>query len=191
MRYKTKRNGVIYLLGGLMIFVLAIWFLVQDSAYIFRGEIKDLNEIIANGEDIPESGYVTYKISMPLEAYGSERFTSEIKKTYSYAVLDESGMILTVKVKDEDLKKQLDSFSRDGKDTITVTGDIGSNNTDMEHFLKERYSDYAKENGLKLTNYRIDTTQTRGSRLVGIIFALIIGVSGVIIGFSTIKKAGR
>ena len=55
----------------------------------------------------------------------------------------------------------------------------------------ERYSDYAKENGLKLTNYRIDTTQTRGSRLVGIIFALIIGVSGVIIGFSTIKKAGR
>ena len=143
---------MIWLIGGLMFVVIAVFMMIADEDYIFHGEITDLNSVIENGEDMPydkDSLSVTY---FPI--IGS--------KTYNYAVVDESGMMLSVKVKDKKIMEQLESLSGDKNDTMTVTGRLSKNDSDMTHFLKDNYSTFAQNEGLELTQYVIETTATRG-----------------------------
>ncbi|MBQ1433216.1 MAG: hypothetical protein IIZ09_08995, partial [Ruminococcus sp.] len=122
IKNKLRRSGVIWLIGGLMFVVIAVLMMIADADYIFHGEITDLNSVIENGEDMPydknslSSTYVTYDLYMPLDAYGYEiyfPFIGSSSKTYNYAVVDESGMILSVKVKDKKIMEQLESLSGD------------------------------------------------------------------------------
>lgn len=197
---KIKRSGVLYLIGGLMFVVIAVIMMIADADYIFRGEITDLNSIIENGEDMPydknslSSTYVTYDLYMPLDAYGYEiyfPFIGSSSKTYNYAVVDESGMILSVKVKDKKIIKQLEGLSGDKNDTMTVTGRFSKIDNDMTHFLKENYSTFAQNENLELTQYVIDTTATRGHTAFLYCFGIVMGIVMLIIFASRVKKLRR
>ncbi|MBP1534878.1 MAG: hypothetical protein IK999_12265, partial [Ruminococcus sp.] len=151
---EIKRSGVIFLISGLMFLIIGVLMMIADADYIFHGEITDLNSVIENGEDMPydrdslSSTYVTYDLYMPLDAYGYETYTASLfDKTYNYAVVDESGMILSVKVKDKKIMEQLESLSGDKNDTMTVTGRLSKNGSDMTHFLKDNYSTFAQNEG--------------------------------------------
>ena len=195
---KIKRSGVLYLIGGLMFVVIAVIMMIADADYIFRGEITDLNSIIENGEDMPydknslSSTYVTYDLYMPLDAYGYETYFPIVgSKTYNYAVVDESGMILSVKVKDKKIIKQLEGLSGDKNDTMTVTGRFSKIDNDMTHFLKENYSTFAQNENLELTQYVIDTTATRGFTAFLYCFGIVMGIVMLIIFASRVKKLRR
>lgn len=199
IKNKLRRSGVIWLIGGLMFVVIAVLMMIADADYIFHGEITDLNSVIENGEDMPydrdslfSSTYVTYTLYMPLDAYGYETDFSIIgSKTYNYAVVDESGMILSVKVKDKKIMEQLESLSGDKNDTMTVTGRLSKTGTNMTHFLKDNYSTFAQNEGLELTQYVIDTTRTRGHTAFLYCFGIVMGIANLIIFISRVIKLRR
>ena len=198
IKNKLRRSGVIWLIGGLMFVVIAVLMMIADADYIFHGEITDLNSVIENGEDMPYDGdslsstYVTYTLYMPLDAYGYETYFPIIgSKTYNYAVVDESGMILSVKVKDKKIMEQLESLSGDKNDTMTVTGRLSKNDTNMTHFLKDNYSTFAQNEGLELTQYVIDTTATRGHTAFLYCFGIVMGIANIIIFISRVIKLRR
>lgn len=195
IKNKLRRSGVIFLIGGLMFVVIAVLMMIADADYIFHGEITDLNSVIENGEDMPydrdslSSTYVTYTLYMPLDAYGYETYFPIIgSKTYNYAVVDESGMILSVKVKDKKIMEQLESLSGDKNDTMTVTGRLSKNDSDMTHFLKDNYSTFAQNEGLELTQYVIDTTATRGHTAFLYCFGIVMGIASLIIFISRVIR---
>lgn len=198
IKNKLRRSGVIWLIGGLMFVVIAVLMMIADADYIFHGEITDLNSVIENGEDMPydknslSSTYVTYTLYMPLDAYGYETYFPIIgSKTYNYAVVDESGMILSVKVKDKKIMEQLESLSGDKNDTMTVTGRLSKNDTDMTHFLKDNYSTFAQNENLELTQYVIDTTATRGHTAFLYCFGIVMGIASLIIFISRVIRLRR
>ncbi|MBP3798132.1 MAG: hypothetical protein J6I46_10210 [Ruminococcus sp.] len=200
IKNKLRRSGVIWLIGGLMFVVIAVLMMIADADYIFHGEITDLNSVIENGEDMPydknslSSTYVTYDLYMPLDAYGYEiyfPFIGSSSKTYNYAVVDESGMILSVKVKDKKIMEQLESLSGDKNDTMTVTGRLSKNDTDMTHFLKDNYSTFAQNENIELTQYVIDTTATRGHTAFLYCFGIVMGIVMLIIFISRVIKLRR
>lgn len=200
IKNKLRRSGVIWLIGGLMFVVIAVLMMIADADYIFHGEITDLNSVIENGEDMPydrdslSSTYVTYTLYMPLDAYGYETyfpFIGSSSKTYNYAVVDESGMILSVKVKDKKIMEQLESLSGDKNDTMTVTGRLSKNDTDMTHFLKDNYSTFAQNENLELTQYVIDTTATRGHTAFLYCFGIVMGIASLIIFISRVIRLRR
>ena len=198
IKNKLRRSGVIWLIGGLMFVVIAVLMMIADADYIFHGEITDLNSVIENGEDMPYDGdslsstYVTYTLYMPLDAYGYETYFPIIgSKTYNYAVVDESGMILSVKVKDKKIMEQLESLSGDKNDTMTVTGRLSKNDTNMTHFLKDNYSTFAQNEGLELTQYVIDTTATRGHTAFLYCFGIVMGIASLIIFISRVIRLRR
>ena len=198
IKNKLRRSGVIWLIGGLMFVVIAVLMMIADADYIFHGEITDLNSVIENGEDMPYDGdslsstYVTYTLYMPLDAYGYETYFPIIgSKTYNYAVVDESGMILSVKVKDKKIMEQLESLSGDKNDTMTVTGRLSKNDTDMTHFLKDNYSTFAQNENLELTQYVIDTTATRGHTAFLYCFGIVMGIASLIIFISRVIRLRR
>ena len=200
IKNKLRRSGVIWLIGGLMFVVIAVLMMIADADYIFHGEITDLNSVIENGEDMPydknslSSTYVTYDMYMPLDAYGYEiyfPFIGSSSKTYNYAVVDESGMILSVKVKDKKIMEQLESLSGDKNDTMTVTGRLSKNDTDMTHFLKDNYSTFAQNENIELTQYVIDTTATRGHTAFLYCFGIVMGIVMLIIFISRVIKLRR
>ena len=200
IKNKLRRSGVIWLIGGLMFVVIAVLMMIADADYIFHGEITDLNSVIENGEDMPydknslSSTYVTYDLYMPLDAYGYEiyfPFIGSSSKTYNYAVVDESGMILSVKVKDKKIIKQLEGLSGDKNDTMTVTGRFSKIDNDMTHFLKENYSTFAQNENIELTQYVIDTTATRGHTAFLYCFGIVMGIVMLIIFISRVIKLRR
>lgn len=200
IKNKLRRSGVIWLIGGLMFVVIAVLMMIADADYIFHGEITDLNSVIENGEDMPydrdslSSTYVTYTLYMPLDAYGYEiyfPFIGSSSKTYNYAVVDESGMILSVKVKDKKIIKQLEGLSGDKNDTMTVTGRFSKIDNDMTHFLKENYSTFAQNENIELTQYVIDTTATRGHTAFLYCFGIVMGIVMLIIFISRVIKLRR
>ena len=201
IKNKIKRSGVIFLISGLMFVVIAVLMMIADADYIFHGEITDLNSVIENGEDMPydrdsifSSTYVTYTLYMPLDAYGYETyfpFIGSSSKTYNYAVVDESGMILSVKVKDKKIMVQLESLSGDKNDTMTVTGRLSKTGTNMTHFLKDNYSTFAQNEGLELTQYAIDTTATRGHTAFLYCFGIVMGIASIIIFISRVIRLRR
>lgn len=195
---KIKKSGVLYLISGLMFVVIAVLMMIGDADYIFHGEITDLNSVIENGEDMPydknslSSTYVTYTLYMPLDAYGYETYFPIVgSKTYNYAVVDESGMILSVKVKDKKIMEQLESLSGDKNDTMTVTGRFSKNDNDMTYFLKDNYSTFAQNENLELTQYVIDTTATRGHTAFLYCFGIVMGIVMLTIFASRVKKLRR
>ena len=200
IKNKLRRSGVIWLIGGLMFVVIAVLMMIADADYIFHGEITDLNSVIENGEDMPydrdslSSTYVTYTLYMPLDAYGYEiyfPFIGSSSKTYNYAVVDESGMILSVKVKDKKIIKQLEGLSGDKNDTMTVTGRFSKIDNDMTHFLKENYSTFAQNENIELTQYVIDTTATRGHTAFLYCFGIVMGIVMLIRFISRVIKLRR
>ena len=198
IKNKLRKSGVIWLIGGLMFFVIAVLMMIADADYIFHGEITDLNSVIENGEDMPydrdslSSTYVTYTLYMPLDAYGYETYFPIIgSKTYNYAVVDESGMILSVKVKDKKIMEQLESLSGDKNDTMTVTGRLSKNGSNMTHFLKDNYSTFAQNEGLELTQYVIDTTATRGHTAFLYCFGIVMGIASLILFISRVTRLRR
>ena len=198
IKNKLRRSGVIWLIGGLMFVVIAVLMMIADADYIFHGEITDLNAVIENGESMPydrdslSSTYVTYTLYMPLDAYGYKTDFSIIgSKTYNYAVVDESGMILSVKVKDKKIIKQLEGLSGDKNDTMTVTGRFSKIDNDMTHFLKENYSTFAQNENIELTQYVIDTTATRGHTAFLYCFGIVMGIVMLIIFISRVIKLRR
>ena len=198
IKNKISRSGVIFLIGGLMFVVIAVLMMIADADYIFHGEITDLNAVIENGESMPydrdslSSTYVTYTLYMPLDAYGYKTDFSIIgSKTYNYAVVDESGMILSVKVKDKMIMEKLESLSGDKNDTMTVTGRLSKNGTNMTHFLKDNYSTFAQNEGLELTQYVIDTTATRGHTAFLYCFGIVMGIANLIIFISRVIRLRR
>jgi ABC-type antimicrobial peptide transport system permease subunit len=198
IKNKIKRSGVLWLVGGLLLLVLSVLKMIGDADYIFHGKVTDLNAVIENGEDMPYDGdtisstYVTYKLYMPLDAYGYEAvFPIIAGKTYNYAVIDESGKIFSVKVKDKKIIKQLESLSGDKDDTMTVTGSLSKTGTNMTHFLKKHYSDFAQDQGLELTQYVIDTTATRSTMKFDCCFVIVIGLFGVAMFIASIRKLRR
>jgi hypothetical protein len=198
IKNKISRSGVIFLIGGLMFLILGILFMVADADYIFHGKITDLNAVIENGEDMPydrdslSSTYVTYDLYMPLDAYGYETSTySLFDKTYNYAVIDESGMILSVKVKDKKIIKQLKALSGDKNDTMTVKGRLTKTDSDMTSFLKDNYGSFAQDNGLELTQYVIDTTATRGHTAFLYCLSIVMGILMIIIFIGKVMKLRR
>ena len=198
IKNKISRSGVIFLIGGLMFVVIAVLMMIADADYIFHGEITDLNAVIENGESMPydrdslSSTYVTYTLYMPLDAYGYKTDFSIIgSKTYNYAVVDESGMILSVKVKDKKIIKQLEGLSGDKNDTMTVTGRFSKIDNDMTHFLKENYSTFAQNENIELTQYVIDTTATRGHTAFLYCFGIVMGIVMLIIFISRVIKLRR
>ena len=198
IKNKISRSGVIFLIGGLMFVVIAVLMMIADADYIFHGEITDLNAVIENGESMPydrdslSSTYVTYTLYMPLDAYGYKTDFSIIgSKTYNYAVVDESGMILSVKVKDKKIIKQLEGLSGDKNDTMTVTGRFSKIDNDMTHFLKENYSTFAQNENIELTQYVIDTTATRGHTAFLYCFGIVMGIANLIIFISRVIRLRR
>lgn len=198
IKNKISRSGVIFLISGLMFVVIAVLMMIGDADYIFHGEITDLNSVIENGEDMPydknslSSTYVTYDLYMPLDAYGYETYFPIVgSKTYNYAVVDESGMILSVKVKDKKIIKQLEGLSGDKNDTMTVTGRFSKNDNDMTYFLKDNYSTFAQNENLELTQYVIDTTATRDHTAFLYCFGIVMGIVMLIIFASRVKKLRR
>ena len=198
IKNKSRKSSVIFLIGGLMFVVIAVLMMIADADYIFHGEITDLNSVIENGEDMPYDGdslsstYVTYTLYMPLDAYGYETYFPIIgSKTYNYAVVDESGMILSVRVKDKKIMEQLESLSGDKNDTMTVTGRLSKNGSNMTHFLKDNYSTFAQNEGLELTQYAIDTTATRGHTAFLYCFGIVMGIASLIIFISRVIRLRR
>lgn len=174
-------SGRAPLIVGIFFLVCVTALFVHDAKYIFTGNTVDLNEIIAKDDYMPRDKYVTYTIKFPLGKYGTEQsyYGGIIPvggKSYNYAVYDESGAILSVKVKKKSLMDKIEAVENGSEESITVTGCLVINSSDMDRFLEENCGEAAISNDVVLTSYVIDTTKTRFSLVLIYTAGLAIGI---------------
>ncbi len=181
---KRAKMGKVGLLMGVFFLVCVIAMFIHDANYIFTGKTVDLNEIIRNNEDLPRDKYVTYTCEVPLDAYGysQDRYGGIIpagRKSYNYAVIDDSGAIISVKMNNKKLMEEFEAAAaNDG--TVDVKGCFVINSAEMDRYLEDYCGDMADGEDIFLTSYVIDTTKTRLSLIVLYTGGLLIGIACIV-----------
>ncbi|MBR1528976.1 MAG: hypothetical protein IJ642_06710 [Oscillospiraceae bacterium] len=183
---------------GLLLSIAAAALFIHDAEYIFTGNTIDLNEVLENGEEIPNGKYVTYTCYVPLGNYAETQeylngFIPLPFKTQEFAVLTENNMIISAEIgnknKIQEMEQLTDDFyaSDDFYGSMELTGYLGSNNSEMMGYLQEYFEDVDLEaEGISVSWYAIDTTKTRLSSAGLCIGMFLIG--GVVIIAGIRKK---
>ena len=183
---------------GLLLSIAAAALFIHDAEYIFTGNTIDLNEVLENGEEIPNGIYVTYTCYVPLGNYAETQeylngFIPLPFKTQEFAVLTENNMIISAEIgnknKIQEMEQLTDDFyaSDDFYGSMELTGYLGSNNSEMMGYLQEYFEDVDLEaEGISVSWYAIDTTKTRLSSAGLCIGMFLIG--GVVIIAGIRKK---
>ena len=183
---------------GLLLSIAAAALFIHDAEYIFTGNTIDLNEVLENGEEIPNGKYVTYTGYVPLGNYAETQeylngFIPLPFKTQEFAVLTENNMIISAEIgnknKIQEMEQLTDDFyaSDDFYGSMELTGYLGSNNSEMMGYLQEYFEDVDLEaEGISVSWYAIDTTKTRLSSAGLCIGMFLIG--GVVIIAGIRKK---
>ena len=180
---------------GLFLSIMGIVLLVHDAGYIFAGNTVDLNEVFENNEQIPEHQYVTYTCWTSLGNYAeTNEYYGVIPtgKTQQFAMLTENDMIISAEISRKDtiiaMNLLTDAVYSDDDEVqlvpVTLTGNLEFNDTEMNGYLSEYFDGVdLEEEGVTLTGYSINTTQTRllqGGLCLGMfalgIFVIIIGI---------------
>lgn len=181
----TGRAGLIF---GIFFTVIVMALFIHDAGYIFTGNTVDLNEIIAKNDYMPRGKYVTYTVKTSFGKYGSEQdyYGGIIPvggKSYNYAVLDDSGAIMSVKVKGDKLEDKLSAVTDGREESFTVTGCLTINSSDMDRFLDSALGEYADGEEIFLTSYQIDTTKGRLKLVLFYTAGLAVGIGSLVLYF--------
>lgn len=191
----SKVKCVIMIILGVFLSGLSIVMFVHDAEYIFTGNTVNLNEILINNEELPRDKYVTFTCEFPIDNYAeTQQYINGIIplpfKTQQYAMLGDNGMIFSAEVGKKDkiaeMDQALETFYNDGDVSVTLTGNLKINSSEMDSYLEECV-DYifdgdVESYGFFLTSYVIDTTQTRLSQ--ALMYTLLLIVGGVLIVIS-------
>ena len=190
-----KRRSIVMILFGILLSVASIALFVHDAEYIFTGKTVNLNEILENGGELPRDKYVTYTCEFPLGNYAETQqyygFIPLPFKTQQYAMLDDSGIVLSAEIKNsnskiEEMDKAIDEFwDDDAEVSVTLTGCLTITAAGMDEYLEE-YMNYLFDDDLEsydifLTSYQIDTTRTRATQFIVEVLVLAIGVFLIIV----------
>lgn len=185
----SKIRCVLYIIvGALLAFFAAVLF-VHDAEYIFTGHTVNLNEILETGEEMPRDKYVTFTCDMPLGNYAeTQEYLNGLiplpSKTQQYALLSDTGVVLSAEVKKvsqiEELDQAIDAFYEDKLVTVTVTGCLVINDPEMdgylEQFMNYLFEDDMADSGIYLTSYVIDATKTRLT--ITLVYVLVFALGG-------------
>lgn len=197
----SRSRKITIIILGLFFMGIAMALFIHDAEYIFTGKTVNLNEILANGEELPRDKFVTYTCKVPIGNYAeTQEYISGIiplpGKTQQYAMIGENGMIFSAeigkKAKIEEMDNAVDAFYDDETVSVTLTGNFQINSSKMDTFLDEfvRYeigSD-PESSGLFLTYFVIDTTKTRLSQALLYIFMFALGAFMTMIGIRTVRR---
>jgi len=183
---------VFTIIFGIFLSIISIVLFIHDVEYIFTGNTINLNEVLENGEEIPNGKYVTYTCYAPLGNYAETQeylngFIPLPFKTQEFAVLTENDMIISAEIgnknKIQEMEKLTDDFLTSDDDfygSMELTGYLGSNNSEMVGYLQEYFEDVDFEaKGISVSWYSIDTTKTRLS-VAGLCVGMFL-IGGVVI----------
>lgn len=196
----SKSRCVIMIILGILLSGLSIVMFVHDAEYIFTGNTVDLNEILKNNGELPRDKFVTFTCEFPIDNYAETRqYLNGIIplpfKTQQYAMLGDNGMIFSAeignKAKISEMDQAIETFYDDGEVSVTLTGNLQINSSEMDSYLKECvgyiFGDDLESYGFFLTSYVIDTTKTRLSQSLLYTFLLAIGVLAIVISIRTLR----
>lgn len=185
----SKFKCILTALLGVVMIVLSIVMYVREASYIFMGETLDLNEIIADGGEMPRGEFVTFTVEYPLGNYAETRemiagfIPMPFGTTQQYAILCEDGRIISAEIsrksKIAELEQAVEDFYNDKSVAVTIVGCVAANDSEMNGYLAE-FTDYLFEGdtesaGVTPTYFVIDTTQTRVSQFFLYFFFLLLG----------------
>lgn len=191
----SKSRCVLLIFVGALLAFFSVVLFVHDAGYIFTGNTVDLNEILETGGELPRDKYVTFTCDMPLGNYAeTQEYLNGIiplpSKTQQYALLSNTGMILSAEIKKQsqidELDQAIDAFYDDQMVSVTVTGCLVINSSEMDDFLEE-FTDYLfgddmDSSGIFLTSYVIDATRTRLS--ITLVYVLVFALGTFLIAAS-------
>ena len=220
---KTNKSGaagfiILRAVLGLLLVVVfagASNFLHANSKLLRRTKTQDLNEIIQNGEDLPEGEFVSLKVRFPLGQYAEEShkltyggssssgdggFTSGMD--YYYLVFLEDYTFLSVKVSNNEDIRALDNLY----DELNAMESIGSFD-DLSNYVElsgklEKMTDselisYYKEgvsyldvdeNSEYVRLYELDTTAIPTQNIIILVVCVAAVIGAVYLIFRLQKK---
>lgn len=195
----NSRSAIMIFLGALFAFIAVVLF-VHDAEYIFTGNTVNLNEILETGAELPRDQYVTFTCRMPVGNYAeTQEYLSGIiptpSKTQQYALLDDTGLILSAEInhksKIEELNQAVESFYHGTSVSVTVTGCLVINSSEMDAYLED-YINYLldgdmESSGIILTSYLIDTTKTRLKIIIYYTIGFALGVFLMVINIRKMR----
>ena len=177
------KNRIFGLFLGVLFIGLSLFMLISNASYYFMGKTVDLNEVLKNGEELPQDKFVSYTCEYPIGNYAEEKtyiggFIPSPFKSQLYAVIDEyngQGLIFSAKVNKKDKIKEFNSAVNEQTESVTV---VGCFNTivsyDATSYLEQTCGDIGGD--VVLTHFVIDSTKTRFSQLALCVFSLALGV---------------
>ncbi len=187
----SKLRSVLMVIVGLLAVAMSILMFVGDAEYIFTGKTVNLNEVLTNGEELPSGKFVTYECYYPMGSYGEiQSYYSFIPlpgKTHEFAMMTESNIIISAEIgkksKIDEFNSKTEDFLSDKEiEPIVLTGQLKTNGDDLDQLLEDYFSDIdLASNGLILTSYSIDTTQTRAGNAALYSFFLLASVLLIVI----------
>ena len=183
MRNRIKNSGIALLLIGIVFVLMGVFLAVHYASYIFLGKTVDLNEVLKNGEELPQGEFVSYTCEYPIGNYCElQTYINGIiptpSKSQLYAMMDEydgKGLIYSAKVNNKNKIKEFNRVVNGQTESVTVVGSLDTIvNYDASQYLKNSCSNI--EGDVVLTEFVIDSTKTRFSQIALCIFAIALGV---------------
>jgi len=223
---KTNKGGAAgfiilrAVLGLLLVVVFAgvSNFLHANSKLLRRTKTQDLNEIIQNGEDLPEGEFVSLKVRFPLGQYAEEShkltyggssssgdggFTSGMD--YYYLVFLEDYTFLSVKVSNNEEVKALDTLYDDlnAMESINSFDDLSNyvelsgrlekmTDSELIGYYKEAVSYLdVDENSEYVRMYELDTTAIPTQNIVILVVCAAVLIGAIMLFFRLRKKKNK
>ena len=171
---------------GIMIIALAVIMFVHDSSFILTGKTVDLNQILENNEELPRDKYVTYTCTFPIGNYAETKQTLNgiiplPFKSQEYAILCENGMVISTEIskksKIREMDAAVDKVYNGEEVSVELKGCLEIISSDMSKFLEESFGTENDNANFQLTNFVIDTTETRLNITFLYVFVFLIGLA--------------
>ena len=198
---KSILYGIFCLILGIFCFGYGVYNLIHYAPFFFKGETTDMNQLIANGEDLPLDTYMTFTTNSVLGNYAETKHTYgfiPIGKDEHYIVYLDDNTFMSVTVKGSTRVKQLDKIAEEtwssedyyANSYITLVGRIKSfsggeiHGYYMDAFSQMGLDTSASDNPVR--HLSLDATETRGSQWLWEILFFVVGGLIAIGGLSSL-----
>ena len=192
----AKIKKILGIIVGIVIVVLSVVMFVHDSSFILTGKTVDLNEILANNEELPRDKYVTYTCTFPIGNYAETKQTLNgiiplPFKSQEYAILCENGMIISSEISKKSKIREMDTavekIYNEEEVSVELKGCLQTISSDMRKYLDESLGTESANGNFELTSFAIDTTMTRLKITFMYIFIFLIGLACTVVSIIRLR----
>ena len=186
---KKMLTGILLVFAGIFFLWPSVIMIKDDASYVLTGKLTELKDLEKKDDWESHYGdYVTYTVYNVLGNYATEQtklwgiFPTSKEIKYYAAYDEQSNTLISIKVKDETLEKNLSmSYLTGSLEPITVNGQLSATPYDAYELLLDALK-YTRTDDVNVSEHVIDTTRSRISVAVDDLFFATIGVLLAVLG---------